>query len=207
MEAPTSYGTVTTVNTPSTIEGSDQVAVQDRTWIGRHSIMVRKKKRNGNGKHTDTMGEQQQVQQVQPSLLFQSFEMDEEEDDRMEGQDVSESSSPPSTSSRPRLKVVPLAMIIFYGVAGGPFGMEETVRNAGAYYSILGFLIGPLIWSLPESLLTAELSSTYPEASGSVAWVEEAFGPAAGFMSGYLSWVSGATDSKFCVWTTQSSQA
>ena len=42
--------------------------------------------------------------------------------------------------------------------------------------------------------MTAELGSAFPEASGGVAWVEEAFGTTAGWMMGYLSWISGATD-------------
>jgi len=33
----------------------------------------------------------------------------------------------------------------------------------------------------------------FPEASGGVVWVEEAFGPLAGWMSGFQSWVAGAT--------------
>ena len=52
----------------------------------------------------------------------------------------------------------------------------------------------PLLWSLPEALLTAELSSAFPEAAGGVAWVEMAFGKQAGWLCGYLGWVSGATD-------------
>lgn len=42
--------------------------------------------------------------------------------------------------------------------------------------------------------MTAELGTAYPEASGGVAWVEEAFGTTAGWMSGYLGWIAGATD-------------
>ena len=42
--------------------------------------------------------------------------------------------------------------------------------------------------------MTAELGTTFPEASGGVAWVEEAFGPGAGWISGYLGWIAGATD-------------
>lgn len=95
------------------------------------------------------------------------------------------------------LKILPLAMIIFYNVSGGPFGMEESVRSAGFLFSILGFIIMPIVWSIPEALVTAELGSTYPEASGGVAWADEAFGPAAGWMTGYLGWMAGATDSKF----------
>lgn len=94
------------------------------------------------------------------------------------------------------LGVLPLAMIVFYNVSGGPFGIEESVRSAGYFVSILGFIIFPLIWSVPEAAVTAELGSAYPEASGGVAWVEEAFGSAAGWQAGYLGWVAGATDSE-----------
>ena len=100
------------------------------------------------------------------------------------------------SSASLQLGTIPLTVIIFYTVSGGPFGVEEAVRSAGAFYSILGFAIMPFVFSLPESLMTAELGSAYPEASGGVAWVEEAFGSSAGWMAGYLGWVSGATDSK-----------
>jgi hypothetical protein len=101
-----------------------------------------------------------------------------------------------SSSASLHLGTLPLTVIIFYTVSGGPFGIEEAVRSAGAFYSILGFAVMPFVFSLPESLMTAELGSAYPEASGGVAWVEEAFGSSAGWMTGYLGWVSGATDSK-----------
>jgi len=42
--------------------------------------------------------------------------------------------------------------------------------------------------------MTAELGTAFPEAAGGVVWVEEAFGPLAGWMAGYLSWIGGATD-------------
>lgn len=94
------------------------------------------------------------------------------------------------------LGVLPLAMIVFYNVSGGPFGVEESIRSAGFFVSILGFLVMPLVWSIPEALVTAELGAAYPEASGGVAWVEEAFGSAAGWQAGWLGWVAGATDSE-----------
>ena len=77
---------------------------------------------------------------------------------------------------------------------GGPFGIENAVRYGGAYYSLLGFIVFPFIFSVPEALMTAELGSAFPEAGGSVAWIEEAFGKNWGIFGGYLSWVSGATD-------------
>ncbi|KAL7574619.1 hypothetical protein ACA910_002971 [Epithemia clementina (nom. ined.)] len=93
-----------------------------------------------------------------------------------------------------KLGVIPLAIIIFYGVSGGAFGVEETVRSAGNFYTLLGFMVMPFVWSVQEALMTAELGSAFPEASGGVAWVQEAYGGCAGWMSGYLNWVSGATD-------------
>ena len=117
-----------------------------------------------------------------------------------------------------KLSYYPLLAIIFYTVSGGPYGIESTVRAGGNFYALLGFLIGPIIWSLPEALMTAELSTTFPHASAGVIWISEAFknddtdtntnnesddnsnrnGKLAGWIFGYLSWISGATDvSKF----------
>jgi len=98
------------------------------------------------------------------------------------------------TSSPEKLGVIPLAVLVFYNVSGGPFGIETTVRAGGSFYALLGFLVMPFCWSLQEALLTAELGSTFVEASGGVAWVEEAFGPGAGWIAGYLGWIAGATD-------------
>jgi len=97
------------------------------------------------------------------------------------------------TSSPEKLGVISMAVLIFYNVSGGPFGIETTVRAGGNFYAILGFLVMPFVWSLQEALMTAELGTTFPEASGTVAWVEEAFGHGAGWMAGYLNWISGAT--------------
>ncbi|GAX25254.1 hypothetical protein FisN_5Lh336 [Fistulifera solaris] len=93
-----------------------------------------------------------------------------------------------------KIGVLPLAVIVFYNVSGGPFGVEASVRSAGNFYTLLGFLIMPFLWSLQEAAITAELGAAFPESSGGVAWVEEAFGSMAGWISGYLNWIAGATD-------------
>ncbi|KAG7348063.1 ethanolamine transporter [Nitzschia inconspicua] len=98
------------------------------------------------------------------------------------------------TEAPEKLGCVALAVLIFYNVSGGPFGVETTVRAGGFFYALLGFLLFPFIWSVQEAFMTAELGTAFVEASGGVAWVEEAFGPGAGWMSGYLGWIAGATD-------------
>ena len=97
-----------------------------------------------------------------------------------------------------KITLFPLAVMVFYSVSGGPFGVEASVRSAGNFYTLLGFLIMPWIWSVQEALMTAELGTAFPEASGGVAWVETAFGTSAGWMAGYLGWVAGTALSVSC---------
>jgi amino acid transporter len=74
------------------------------------------------------------------------------------------------------------------------FGSEEVVSSSGPLLALLGYLLLPFIWSVPEALVCAELATTFPENSGYVVWVEAAFGPFAGFLEGLFSWLSGVTD-------------
>eukprot|EP01025_Chloroclados_australasicus_P061586 TRINITY_DN8099_c0_g1_i4.p1 TRINITY_DN8099_c0_g1~~TRINITY_DN8099_c0_g1_i4.p1 ORF type:complete len:573 (+),score=31.66 TRINITY_DN8099_c0_g1_i4:175-1719(+) len=93
------------------------------------------------------------------------------------------------------LQVLFVVALVFYNVSGGPFGSEDAVSSGGGpLLAILGFILLPFIWSIPESLVTAELGTTFPENSGYVQWVAAAFGPFWGFQEGFYSWVSGVTD-------------
>ena len=67
-----------------------------------------------------------------------------------------------TTSTAKKLTLVPLIFLIYFEVAGGPFGEEPAVQAAGPLLAILGFLIFPFIWSVPEALITAELSTAFP---------------------------------------------
>ncbi|KAJ9529358.1 hypothetical protein QJQ45_013786 [Haematococcus lacustris] len=102
-----------------------------------------------------------------------------------------------SIGPKPAVKPItlwPLVVLIFFEVSGGPFGTEDAVSAAGPLLTVLGFIILPLVWSVPEALVTAELSTAFPENSGYVAWVTAAFGPYWGFLEGLWSWLSGVTD-------------
>ena len=59
---------------------------------------------------------------------------------------------------------------------------------------LAGFLLMPLVWSLPEALVTAELATTFPSNAGFVQWVTAAFGAFWGFQEGFLSWISSVAD-------------
>lgn len=60
---------------------------------------------------------------------------------------------------------------------------QDAVRAAGPLLTIIGFVVFPLLWSIPEALITAELATAFPENSGYVAWVTAAFGPFWGFQA------------------------
>jgi len=79
---------------------------------------------------------------------------------------------PTQTKTTPTLKLWPLAVLVFYNVSGGPFGIEPSIRAGGNFFAILGFIIFPLIWSVPEALVTAELGSAFQDPAAGVAWVE-----------------------------------
>eukprot|EP00933_Yihiella_yeosuensis_P045659 TRINITY_DN41058_c0_g1_i1.p1 TRINITY_DN41058_c0_g1~~TRINITY_DN41058_c0_g1_i1.p1 ORF type:complete len:580 (-),score=59.24 TRINITY_DN41058_c0_g1_i1:238-1977(-) len=98
-----------------------------------------------------------------------------------------------SERTRP-LSLPGLVAIIYYSVAGGPFGTEDVVSAAGPFLALLGFLIMPFVWSIPEALVSAELATCFPSNGGYVTWVTAAFGPFWGFQEGWLSWLSSASD-------------
>lgn len=62
---------------------------------------------------------------------------------------------------------------------------------AGPLFAILGFLIFPFIWSIPEALVTAELATAFPGNGGFVIWAHKAFGPFWGSMMGSWKLLSG----------------
>ncbi|CAH9136071.1 unnamed protein product [Cuscuta epithymum] len=97
--------------------------------------------------------------------------------------------SPKSKSHK--LTLIPLIFLIYFEVAGGPFGEEPAVQAAGPLFAILGFLVFPFIWSIPEALITAELSTAFPGNGGFVIWADRAFGPFFGSFMGTLKFLSG----------------
>ncbi|XP_031099453.1 probable polyamine transporter At3g13620 [Ipomoea triloba] len=90
-----------------------------------------------------------------------------------------------------KLTLIPLIFLIYFEVAGGPYGEEPAVQAAGPLLAILGFLIFPFIWSVPEAFITAELSTAFPGNGGFVIWAHRAFGPFIGSLMGTWKFLSG----------------
>lgn len=43
---------------------------------------------------------------------------------------------------------------------------QDAVTSAGPLLALVGFLVLPFVWSVPEALVTAELATAFPEDSG-----------------------------------------
>ena len=72
-------------------------------------------------------------------------------------------------------------------VAGGPYGLEDIIGDAGYGRALLLLLVIPIIWSLPTSLMVGELASALPEEGGYYCWVRRALGSFWGFQEAWLS--------------------
>jgi amino acid transporter len=89
-----------------------------------------------------------------------------------------------------------LVALIFFAVSGGPFGSEPSVASGGPFWAILAFAVFPLVWCIPEALITSELSSLFPGNTGFVSWVAGSYSsPFLGYVEGFCSFVSTATNS------------
>jgi amino acid transporter len=88
---------------------------------------------------------------------------------------------------RKKLTLSPLVAATYFMVAGGPYGLEELVHEAGYQGAIGILLLTPLLWSLPTALMVGELASTLPEEGGYYVWVRRALGPFWGFQQAWLS--------------------
>ena len=57
------------------------------------------------------------------------------------------------------LGVLAFSVIAVQLVAGGPWGLEESVREAGPGPVLAAMILLPLLFALPQALMTAELAS------------------------------------------------
>ena len=88
----------------------------------------------------------------------------------------------------------PLIGITYCMVAGGPYGLEDLVHNAGYRNAVLLLLITPVLWAFPVTLMVSELSAALPEEGGYYVWVRRAMGPFWGFQEAWLSFAASIFD-------------
>ena len=77
---------------------------------------------------------------------------------------------------------------MFSYTTGGPFGLESMVSTSGPGMTLLYLLLLPLVWCIPVSLVSAELTTAMPVEGGFYRWSRAAFGDFWGFLAGWWNW-------------------
>eukprot|EP01083_Nonionella_stella_P155495 502387_1 len=73
------------------------------------------------------------------------------------------------------LSLFQLSILIWTLTCAGPFGIEEAFQSAGVFYTFIGLIVTPFIYSIPQSLMCSELGSMMPSHHGYIIWVYRAF--------------------------------
>ena len=95
--------------------------------------------------------------------------------------------SAPRIALRRSLGVFDVAL--FFVVAGSNLQWITTAAAAGAS-SLSVWVVGCVTMFVPLSIVVVHLSSNYPDEGGMYVWSKRAFGPFAGFITGWTYWTS-----------------
>ncbi|MDH6109931.1 amino acid transporter [Kitasatospora sp. MAP12-15] len=93
-----------------------------------------------------------------------------------------------------RVRLMPLVALIFFSVSGGAYGIESLFSTSGPGMAIVLIIVTPLIYSVPNSLICAELGTAIPVEGGYYHWVKKGLGKFWGFQQGILQWVCSFVD-------------
>lgn len=88
-----------------------------------------------------------------------------------------------------KLRLIPLAAVIFFTVSGGPYGLEPLLGYAGKNGALVLLLITPILWDIPAILTVLELNGMMPVNGGYYQWVKRALGLRMALYEGWLTWL------------------
>jgi amino acid transporter len=87
-----------------------------------------------------------------------------------------------------KVGLFPFIFVLYSYTTAGPFGLEDQVRTSGPGMALLYQIVIPFFWSIPISLVAAELTTAMPIEGGFYRWTREAFGDFWGFLAGWWNW-------------------
>eukprot|EP01084_Bolivina_argentea_P137399 241975_1 len=89
-----------------------------------------------------------------------------------------------------KLSLLQFCIMIFMITCGGPFGIESAIRSIGFFYTLIGLIVIPILFAIPQILICSELSSMITTNGNLTICVYRAFydnkkyGDFLGFMNG-----------------------
>lgn len=92
------------------------------------------------------------------------------------------------TKNLKRIGLAPFVALLFAYCTGGPFALESMISGSGPGLGLTFLIVVPLIFSVPISLATAEMTTVMPVEGGFYRWSRAALGDFWGFQSGWWNW-------------------
>jgi amino acid transporter len=92
------------------------------------------------------------------------------------------------TKNLRRIGLAPFVALLFAYCTGGPFSLESMISGSGPGLGLTFLIVVPLIFSVPISLATAEMTTVMPVEGGFYRWSRAALGDFWGFQSGWWNW-------------------
>ena len=86
---------------------------------------------------------------------------------------------------RRKVGILEFVSYAFFLSAGGPFGLETCIQYGGPFLTIIGLIIIPFIYELPQAFMTSELSTMIPCNGGYIIWIFRAWCPLLGWIASY----------------------
>src|SRR5215813_12565489 len=101
---------------------------------------------------------------------------------------MSSGSSPVTHAHLRRIGFLPFLALLFAYCTGGPFSLESMVSGSGPGLGLTFLIVVPLLFAVPISLATAEMTGMMPVEGGFYRWSRAALGDFWGFQSGWWNW-------------------
>src|SRR5580704_928245 len=92
------------------------------------------------------------------------------------------------TKNLKRIGLAPFVALLFAYCTGGPFALESMISGSGPGLGLTFLIIVPLVFSVPISLATAEMTTVMPVEGGFYRWSRAALGDFWGFQCGWWNW-------------------
>lgn len=101
---------------------------------------------------------------------------------------VTKQETSPAKSALRKAGLFYFVWVMFSYCTGGPFGLEDMVTTSGPGLTLIYLLVIPFFWSIPVSLVAAELTTAMPVEGGFYRWARAGFGDFWGFLAGWWNW-------------------
>jgi amino acid transporter len=92
------------------------------------------------------------------------------------------------TKNLRRIGLAPFIAVLFAYCVGGPFAIESMISTSGPGLGLTFLFVVPLLFAVPISLATAEMTTLMPVEGGFYRWTRAALGDFWGFQCGWWNW-------------------